>query len=263
MMPDYHMHTYLCQHAQGTPADYLIEAEARAMPEICFTDHMPSPDGYDPDSRMSMEQYPTYRALLEPLRSTRTQIRVGIEADYYPGCERFLAGWLTREPFDIVIGSIHYIADWGFDNPRYADRWKTVDVTAVWQSYFSLVGALADTGLFDVVGHLDVPKRFGFRPPDAVVATIAAPALDRIADRGMAIEINTSGLRRPVKEIYPSPGLLRMARARGIPIVFGSDAHAPHEVGWAFDQALTLARDAGYTETLRFARRVRSIVPLP
>jgi len=122
---------------------------------------------------------------------------------------------------------------------------------------------LADTRLYDAVGHLDLPKKFGFRPKDRDVKEMAQPALDRVAAAGMAIELNTSGLRRPVKEIYPSPLVLSLAFERGIPVLFGSDAHTPADAGYAFDQALLLAREIGYTHRLQFRKRIRERVPLP
>jgi len=264
MIADSHMHTYLCQHASGMPAEYLAAAEKRLIPAICFADHVPTPDGYDKDSRMTREEYPKYRQMISALQpGNTTRVLFGIEADYYEGCESYLGKWLREQPFDLVIGSVHFIDDWGFDNPRNVERWKTTDVTVTWRKYFALLGRLADTRLFDVVGHLDVAKRFGYRPPDKIVAELAAPALDSIARSGMAIEINTSGLRRPVREIYPSPSLLQMARERKIPIVFGSDAHRPEEVGWEFDKALALARQCGYSETLLFKERRPAAIALP
>jgi histidinol-phosphatase (PHP family) len=89
------------------------------------------------------------------------------------------------------------------------------------------------------------------------------PALDRIAAAGMGIELNMSGLVRPCQEIYPSPLILNLARERGIPISFGSDAHGPQDVGRYFDQALKLAKDAGYTHCLRMRGRKKELVPLP
>lgn len=265
MQADYHVHTALCGHAEGEMAEYVDAARARGVPEICFTDHMPAPDGYDPRHRMRPDQYPLYRQAGADLRRSITAPTVlfGIEADYYPGCEAYLGRWLKEEAFDLVIGSIHYIRNWDFENPAESAVWNTVDVTETWREYFRLLGRLADTGFYDVVGHLDITKKFKHIPPENNVADMAARALDRIAAAGMAIELNTSGLRRAVEEIYPSLHILKMARERDIPICFGSDAHLPDEIAYAFDQALDLARQAGYTHTARYRRRRRDLVPLP
>jgi histidinol-phosphatase (PHP family) len=187
----------------------------------------------------------------------------GAEADYYEGCERFLREWLPHRPFDLVLGSVHFINDWGFDNPDEREVWDNVDVAGTWREYFKLIGRLAETKLFDVVGHLDLPKKFGFLPAEPVLREIAGPALDKIANARMAIEINTSGLRKPVREIYPSLFLLGMARALDIPVCFGSDAHLPDEVGYEFACALAWARQAGYSEAVRFAGRKQTRYALP
>jgi histidinol-phosphatase (PHP family) len=264
MVPDYHTHTVLCKHATGTVAEYTAAAAAAGISELCFTDHIPVPDGYDPANRMALEQFDTYRAWVAEARgSAPITVLYGIEGDFYPGCERFQALWLRDQPFDVVLGSIHYIRDWGFDNPVNRRVWDSVDVTATWREYFALVGKMADSRLYDVVGHADLPKKFGHRPLEKDIREMVQPALDRVAKAGMALDINTSGLRRPAAEIYPSRPILELARARDIPICFGSDAHRAKDVGYAFAQAVQWARDAGYTHSVRYRQRQSELVPLP
>lgn len=263
-LPDYHIHTSLCKHADRAPVDYKTAAQRQKISEICFADHGPNPDGYDPRHRMDMWQFPSYQQMITALQDNGAlRVLFGVEADYYEGCERFLAQWLPKQGFDLVIGSVHYIEDWGFDNPSERHIWDSVDITATWRKYFGLVGRLADCGLFDAVGHLDLPKKFGFRPPEKDVKEIVRPALDRIARAGMGIELNTSGLRKPVGEIYPSPLILSMAWEREIPICFGSDAHTPEDVGAGFDLALRLAGEAGYKSYFKMKQRSMEFIPLP
>ena len=262
--PDYHIHTVLCKHASGFLSEYRRTAARRGMTEMCFTDHVPSPTGYDPTNRMELEQFPLYRDMVRELRDdAEPRVFFGIEADYYPQCEEFLAPWLPKQPFDLVLGSVHYIGNWGFDNPAERKKWDSADVEGVWRAYFALVVKLVATGLFDVLSHFDLPKKFGHRLAEAPLRELVQPVLDRVAQAGLAIELNTSGLRRPVGEIYPSPLILALARERGIPICFGSDAHRPEEVGAAFDQAVQLAREAGYTEQAVYCQRQRTSRPLP
>jgi histidinol-phosphatase (PHP family) len=187
----------------------------------------------------------------------------GIEADYFPGGEPFLREWLPRQPFDFVLGSVHYIRDWGFDNPDYRKTWESADVKGVWREYFALLRTLVGTRLFDAVSHFDLPKKFGHRLRDRDLKEMAQPVLDAIAGAGMAIEINTSGWRREVNEAYPAPLVLELAREREVPITFGSDAHSPAEVGYEFARAVRLAREAGYAASRRFKSRQASDVPLP
>ena len=262
--PDYHMHTPLCKHAKGAPDAYRAAAFSRKIEEICFTDHGPDPSGYELRHRMAITQYPSYLLMIRSLQDgQRPRVLVGIEADYYPGAEPFLKDWLPNQPFDLVLGSVHYIKDWAFDNPDTLYVWDSVDVKGVWRQYFSLIDSLVDLKLTDVLSHFDLPKKFGHRLPDPDLREMVCPLLDKIAKSGMAIEINTSGWRRKVAEAYPSPLILSLMKERNIPITFGSDAHMPDEVGYAFDRAVQLAREAGYTESRRYCARQTFTTPLP
>jgi len=263
-LPDYHIHTSLCKHAGGEAVQYRAVAEEKRIPEICFSDHGPNPDGYDSAHRMEMGQFPTYRDMVAGLQhGDPPAVLFGIEADYYSGCDSFLGKWLPAQGFDFVLGSVHYLQDWGFDNPSERHLWDSVDVTGTWRRYFELIIKVADSRLFDAVSHLDLPKKFGYRPSDRDLKEMVQPALDRIAEAGMGMELNTSGLRRPVGEIYPSPLIVSLACEREIPICFGSDSHKPEEVGAGFLSALNLAREAGYTHYFRVSRREKELVPLP
>ena len=210
-----------------------------------------------------MKQFPAYRAAFEELEDNEFPDSYGIEADYYKGCETFLKNWLVQEQFDFVLGSVHSIEGWSFDNPAERHLWDSADIATTWERYFNVVAKLVDTGLFDAIGHLDLPKKFGHRPPDKALKEMIAPLLDRMAMAGIGMEINTSGLRKPVKEIYPSPLILEMACERRIPICFGSDSHNPEEMGSDFDSALAMAREGSYTHFFRIKNRKKEIVLLP
>jgi histidinol-phosphatase (PHP family) len=261
---DYHLHTPLCKHAVGQPEEYARRAVERGLDEIGFSDHCPMPAGYDPDFRMAPGEYPAYVEMVERCRRgvPGLPIRLGLEADYHPGTEEFVREVVARYEFDYVIGSVHYIGDWGFDNPANAHRFEGRDVYEVYEKYYDLVARLARTGIYDIVGHPDVVKKFGHRP-SREWAALERRALEAVAAAGMALDVNTSGLRRPAREIYPSPRILRAAREMGIGITFGSDAHEPAHVGENFREALELVRSAGYTSVRRYTRRRYLEEPLP
>lgn len=265
MIADYHVHTYLCRHARGTLAQFVAKARKQDLTEMCFTDHIPCKDGYDPTNRMTIDQFPVYRREVKTVARANPDFTIlfGMEADFYEGMDPKQPGWIRRQNFDLVLGSVHYVNNWGIDDPMSRDMWNKVDVTATWKVYFAMLGRMADLHCFDVIGHLDLPKKFGYRPPEKAIREMAKPALDRIAAAGMAVEINTSGLRKPVKEIYPSPQLLELARKNGIPICFGSDSHRPEEVGYEFKKARELARSCGYTSYVRFRKRKQVPTPIP
>ena len=118
---------------------------------------------------------------------------------------------LESQPFDYVIGSVHHLDDWGFDDPRQIDRYESVDIDDMWVEYFELVGEAAESGLFTIMGHLDLVKKFGYRASRSLEVELDR-LLERIARAGVAVEINTAGLHKPVKEAYPSPEILRKLR---------------------------------------------------
>jgi len=261
--PDYHTHTVLCKHATGTPQAFREQAKALGLAELCFTDHCPEPSGYDLKHRMKIEELPQYYELVQPLQDGHNPpVLLGLEADYFPGCESFLTSFLPNQPLDLVMGSVHYIKEWGFDNPNYIKTWESVDLKGVWMEYFKLIKQLVDTNLFDVISHFDLPKKFGHRLKDRDAKELVQPVLDHIAKKEMAFEINTSGWRRDVAEAYPSALILSLAAEREIPITFGSDAHSPEEVGYHFTEALALARETGCKESLQFKNRIATRVPL-
>ncbi|WP_102126906.1 histidinol-phosphatase HisJ family protein [Deinococcus planocerae] len=240
---DSHMHTPLCGHATGTPREYAQAALDAGLSGVCFTDHIPMPAWYDAPWRMRRDQLGEYVGNVLEARAVfqgRLEVRLGLEADFHPGTERYVAELLETYDWDYVIGSVHYLGAWGFDNPEYVDEYGARDLGSLYRHYYVLVEGAARTGLFDAIGHLDLPKKFGHRDPDGYAAL---HALDVIAERGLSLDFNTAGWRKPVAEAYPAPDLTRAAAERGIGFVLGSDAHRPEEVGYHFTEAIKELRD--------------------
>jgi histidinol-phosphatase (PHP family) len=259
---DYHMHTPLCRHAEGEPVDYARRAQDIGFTEIGFTDHSPMErDDFD-NWRMLDRQLDEYVAKVRLAQQTFPQltIRLGLEVDYLPGQEPWIRRLAQRHPWDFFIGSVHYVSDsWDIDNPAKLSEWKKRDPFEVWSAYFDRLTQAASSGLFEIIGHADLPKKFGLRPARDC-RPLYEQFLAAVAAAGCAIELNTAGLRKECREIYPSPDLLAIAQARNVPITFGSDAHAPGEVGLNFAEAMALARRFGYSETRRFhAREYESV----
>ncbi|NIT35402.1 MAG: histidinol-phosphatase HisJ family protein [candidate division Zixibacteria bacterium] len=260
---DHHLHIPLCGHADGMPAEYV--AAAGALAGVGFSDHLPylEPAMADPALAMSWDDLPVYLGGVRRLREeSDTPVLLGIEADYFPGQESRLANILGELPLDYVYGAVHWVGDWPFDDSRHRRRYEGADINKLFRDYYGLVAGMAASGLFDVWAHPDLPKKFGYRPAEPVYDDEDV-ALEAVAAAGMVIEVNTSGLRKPAREIYPSLGLLRRACAAGIPVTFGSDAHRPGEVGHEFKRAVTLAREAGYRTYTTFSRREKVGLTLP
>lgn len=262
-LPDYHTHHQLCRHAQGRTIDYAKAARDKGVREFAATDHCPTDIGFGQEHRMLLAEFDQYKSDVMMARADvpEVTIRFGVEADYYRGCEKFLAPFLASHPLDIVLGSIHFRDYWS-DDPRKRGVADKGDPHTSWRDYFHLTGALAQTGLYDVVTHMDLPKRFGNPSDEKSIREYALPSLDLIAEAGMAIEINTSGLNHDVREQYPSLHVLSWATERDIGLVFGSDAHSPARVGDGFSLALKLAREAGFTEARRYRERRWTTYPL-
>lgn len=264
-MLDYHIHTYRCCHATGTMEEYLTEAERKGLSEIGFADHFPLEMlGCTPENQVSMradelEEYLTdVRAIQD---RAAIPVRLGIEVDYLPGCEAVTGELLAAYPFDYVIGSIHFLNGWDFTHPGQVDRYKKADLDVLYEEYFTAIGQLAKSGLFDIVGHLDVVKKFAFFPQrnwDKLMRETCAT----LAGSGICVELNTSGWRAPVNEAYPSEAFLKICREMRIPITLGSDAHCPQDVGRGLTRASAMLRDLGVTEVAAFLGRKRTLRPL-
>ena len=185
---------------------------------------------------------------------------VGLEAEYVAGQEAELAELLSAWPFEVVVLGVHSVDGFVFDDPslRADPRWDDPD--ALLAAYYRTVRQAAEWGRFDILAHMDYISLWGHRPGPAVLPEIEA-ALDALAASGAALELNTDRISDPAGVMYPSLDILASAYTRGIPLTIDSDAHEAVHVGRLWDEALELARRAGYRETLRLSDR--ALVPLP
>jgi histidinol-phosphatase (PHP family) len=262
--PDYHMHTPLCRHARGEPDEYARHALATGLTEIGFSDHSPMMrDDFDA-WRMRLDQLDEYVEKVRRVQRdfSRLATRLALEVDYLPDHEDWIRDLSARQPWDYLIGSVHYLpGNWAVDHQDNLADWETRDVWEIWSSYFDRLTSAAASGLFDIIGHPDLPKKFGHKP-----ARDCTPLYERFLEaasrHGCALDINTAGLRKPCVEIYPSADFLRLAFDRRVPITFGSDAHTPEEVGMNFREAVQLAWNGGYRETSIYSGRRRAAMPI-
>lgn len=253
---DYHTHTPLCRHAKGEPTELAAHAIYVGLQEMGFSDHNPMPkDDFD-NWRMRAAELENYVAKVEQARRNHPGliIKLGLEIDYLPGYEDWIRDLAARYPWDYLIGSVHYLSTWAIDHPEQISEWKRHDPSEVWTTYCDHLTKAAQSGLFDIIGHVDLCKKFCFYPRGNH-ASLFEDFLRAAKDHGLAIELNTAGLRKDCREIYPSLAILQMAAREHVPITFGSDAHAPEEVGLNLAEAVQLARRAGYTHWLRFTQR--------
>ncbi len=269
-LTDYHVHTFRCGHAGGASRDFVRRAIERGLSEIGFTDHIPlyflPEKERDPRLAMREDQLDGYVREVEELRQEfrgAIEVRLGLEADYAEGHEETLARWLARADWDLVLGSVHWVDGGWIDDPATSPaRFAREGVEPLYDRYYALLAKAARTGFFDVLTHFDLPKKHGHRPA-APREAAEAEAIRAAKEAGVAVEISSAGLRKPVGEAYPEPRLLRQIVAAGIPVTFSSDAHAPAEVGWGYEQTLVMAREAGVSELVTFEKRRKVRRPLP
>jgi len=193
-----------------------------------------------------------------------TDLRLGLEVDFVPGREDRTQNLIERCELDYVVGSVHFLGDLAVDYDRF-DIWDGGrSPEAVWQRYFETLAAAARSGLFDILAHPDLVKMWGpSRPaPAGDLRRYYEPALEAIAETGIAVEVSTAGLRKPVGEIYPAPAFLAGVVDAGAPVALSSDAHVPEHVGFAYDRALELLDGAGVRELATFERRARRLEPI-
>ena len=254
---DYHMHTPLCGHAVGSPEEYVKQAIKIGLKEIGFSDHAPMVHKPMPGVTMAFEELPKYHAMIEDVRrryASQISVKIALEADYLPGYEAKTRSIIESYPYDYIIGSVHFIDDWAFDDPAEREYWKKHDVNEIYRKYYALLRQSAQTGYFQIIGHCDLPKKFGARPTVNLTKEIIATA-KIFKQTGVAVEINTAGLRKPIGEMYPAPNCLKIYQEAGVPLTFGSDAHDPNDVGKDFDKAISLAKSVGYSEYLVFKHK--------
>ena len=221
------------------------------------------PEQFD-DWRMSAADLPRYLEAVQEAREAFPQltVRLGLECDFIPGFEPWIEKLAALAPWDYLIGSVHYLPEgWEVDHPKYLGRHAGA-AEEIWVNYWRRFEQCIRSRLFDFVAHPDLPKKFGYRPAGDL-RRFYEPAVEALAECDLAFEINTAGLRKECRELYPARDFVELARAADVPLLINSDAHAPHELAAGFDEAITLARTCGYTHVLRFKQRGRFAVPLP
>jgi histidinol-phosphatase (PHP family) len=277
MLTDYHLHLRpddLSARAgdhftEARVANYRAAATERGIAELGVSEHV-----YRFQQALAVWQHPLWREFAvddldgycEFVRE-RTDLRLGIEADFVPGAEDRMANLLEARDFDFVVGSVHFLRDESIDMDDYTIWGAGRSPEQIWTSYFEALAAAARSGLFDILAHPDLVKVWGKadpqRPfPEGDLRRYYEPAIEAIAETGIAIEVSTAGLRKRVQELYPSLPFLAMCREAGAPVALSSDAHRPEDVGADYGQALELLDEVGYTELCLFERRARSLQPI-
>jgi histidinol-phosphatase (PHP family) len=188
-----------------------------------------------------------------------TDLKLGIEVDFVPGREDRIANLLDQREWDFVVGSVHFLRDASLDTEDFTIWGGGESAERIWRRYFETVAESARTGLYDLIAHPDLVKVWGDRAPrpDKDLRFFYEPAVEAFAESGVAVEVSTAGLRKPVGEIYPARPYLEMVLDAGCPIALSSDAHTPQQIGFEYEKALELLDELGVRELTVFERRER------
>jgi histidinol-phosphatase (PHP family) len=257
-MIDYHNHTSLCGHASGELFEYIESAVKKGMLDIGFSDHAAMPEELRQGISMAPEETELYiNRVTEAadLYRGKINVRLGFEVDF-PLFDTFDRRLFSDGRVDYIMGSCHFIDSWAFDHPEYVKGFDERDIDSIYLDYYSIIESMAESALFDIIGHFDLVKKFGHRPRagmESVVRRIAS----KLAAAGTAVEINSAGLRKPVKEIYPSSDIVEILFQENVPVTTGSDSHSPEEVGAGYAEVFELIKKAGYRKISGFEKRKR------
>ncbi len=291
-MSDYHLHLHPHEPAEGGPPPgeypvglieaYVEKAAERGVSELGFTEHLyrcvesipvlgkfwereenkdlaaHTEEFVAADRNLSLERYVE---AIEGAKDRGLPVKLGLEVDFFAETIDQVLDLLSPYPFDFLIGSVHWIGGWSVDSSGVAYEYESRGIDLAWEQYFELEAQLAASGKVDVLAHVDLVKKYGYRPKEEPV-DLYRRVVEGAAASGTSVEVSSQGLRKPAGEVYPSPLFLKMFQDAGVAITFASDGHFVEEAAYGHDQVVEAARNAGYSSHLRFTRRVPYPVPI-
>jgi histidinol-phosphatase (PHP family) len=255
-MVDYHTHSVLSD-GKDTYEEMIQAAVAKGLDEIGFSDHVClKPVNW----ATRLEDIPVMTEQILALKQKydhQIRVRYGLEMDYFPGKEAELGELIESIPVDYVIGSVHFIGDWNFDTDlSFYGKWSN---NKLYRKYFKLIQKAAKSGLFDVIGHLDIIKKFKVYP-ETDQSKLFDDTVAIIKENNLVVELNTGGLDRPCAEFTPDANILEMCFRQQVPVTLSSDAHRSEHIARHYQSALALLRKIGYSEVIGFSRRTRRMI---
>lgn len=281
-LEDWHTHSELCHHAKGTIEDYVREAIELQLTTIGACDHFP----YEflknieripyKEYAITIDEIDQYLTTVEMLREkykNQINIRIGFEIDFFENQEAALNKHLNKikSRLDYILGSVHTLdfqddkGAWGFDDSRFKKDYEFYGADRVYTQYFKTLRKMLNSEQFDldIVGHFDLPKKFNDFPTNKeLIFNEVMKTLELIKNKGIVMEINTGGLRKDVKEQYPSEEIINKMLDLDIQILLGSDAHKPNQVAWEFQKMLKFLKKVGFTQLTHFEKRNRTFLEI-
>ena len=256
---DYHIHSTFSD-GSSAPEDYIPLAVSEGFREIGFSDHLTlfkEKQGWFMDPK----RVPEYIEHINSLKKNNSPIKVrtGLEVDFFEKKVKETDDFLKDLDLDYVIGSVHYLGEEKTVDEG-PDFYKDKNLDSLFESYFDQVGKAAKSGLFNIIGHCDLIRIYGFKPkgnPEPHYIKLAR----LMKESDVAFEVNTNGRNRPIADFYPDRRFLHIFREEGVPVCVNSDAHLPARLGQYFDEVYDLLRMVGFNEMAVFENRKRKMVP--
>ena len=257
-MIDYHTHSILSD-GKDSYEDMIQIAITKGLDEIGFSDHVClRPVNW----AVRLNDIPVMSQQILDLKykyEDQIKIKYGIEVDYFPGRENEINELIESIPVDYVIGSIHFIGDWNFDTDQSLyGKWSN---DKLYEKYFHLVQQAAISGLFDIIGHIDIIKKFRIYP-ETNQDKLFEDTIKIIKAQDLVVELNTGGLDRPCAEYTPGSKILEMCFKHHVPVTLSSDAHQAVQIARHYEDACRLLAQVGYTEIAGFNHRKRKMIRL-
>ena len=255
-MVDYHTHSILSD-GQNSYEEMIQVAIAKGLDEIGFSDHI----CLQPfDWAVRMEDIPVMTEQITDLKlkyEDQITVRYGIEVDYFPDYENELKELIEKIPVDYVIGSVHFIDEWNFDSDKSLyGKWSN---DQLYHMYFGLIQQAAHSGLFDIIGHLDIIKKFRIYP-ESNQDKLFEETIKVLKANNLVVELNTGGIDRPCAEYHPGPKLLELCYKYHVPLTLSSDAHRAVDIARHYESATDMLKQIGYTDIVGFNNRIRRII---
>ena len=277
-LEDWHTHSELCHHAKGTIKDYVIKAIDLKLDTIGICDHFP----YEflknieripyKEYAISLEEIEDYLLIAENLKEkykSKINVRIGFEVDFFENQEPALNIHLNKikDRLDYILGSIHILnfndgrGAWGFDDSRFKEEYQNYGPDNVYLEYFKTQQKMLKSTKFDldIISHFDLPKKFNnFPNVKEPIENEVVKTLELIKKRDVAMEINTGGLRKDVKQQYPNKEIIQRMYEHDIPVLLGSDAHSPESIAYEFKRIINMLKEIGYSQLAHFNKRKTS-----
>lgn len=261
---DCHLHTSDMSCDASSPLSaYILQGRKLGLAAICTTEHV----DFDPNDycygHYSRARHEVQKTEVRAAPDDGLQVLIGVEVDYQRRYEADARQFLHGTDFDYVVGGIHYARGESVFLPSFFDAPEQENVEA----YLDEVLGAVHSGLFDVIAHLDIVKRYGVRHYGPFDPTRYADAIDTIlracVETGTGLEINSSGWRGPPKEPFPTLHVLRRYRELGGQVLtVGSDAHHADDLARDIPRAVDIALEAGFNAIAVFADRKPTYLPI-